>query len=164
MPLLRQLEAEAHAIELLADLANGLERLVAAELRDGLQYLHEALALYHEADGVAIALHIARQGEEQALQGNLALGRVEGVLAAEALAINLGGEGLVFLEGELRVAALDAHLVIVLLELGLHALGCHCPTRLGQGIVAGEGAAWLALLPRAIEVGLGELIKSKHIA
>ena len=161
--LLRHLESKAHTIKVLTNLADGLERLVATYLSDGLQKLHKALALYQNSYGVSTTLHIARKGEQQTLKCESPIGWIKGILAIETLAVDLSTEGLVLLESELRIATLDAHLGVVLLQLILHALSSHCSTGLSLCIVAGKGTPWLTVLPDAIEVGFCEFIQSKHI-
>lgn len=121
--LLLQVEANTHAIIILAKIANGRNGGVSAERSHGLDKRQQLFRLEKHADASAVTCGITIEREQESLHLQGARLLIEGVLATPALAIYLSGERSVCVEGDVRVAALEAQLCVFILQLLLNLRG-----------------------------------------
>ena len=152
--LAAHVEAEADAVVVLREVADGAEGTVAADGGNGLEHGEELLRLEEDAHAAGGLLGIGGQREEQGLHRDEALLGVVGVGAADGLAVDLSAELSVLGERELGVRRVDAEGVVVGGKLLLGGGGCHFAAGLCQQVLGGEGHAGLAVAPGADEVGL----------
>ena len=126
-------KAEAHAVILLAQVTNGLERAVAAHGSSHLKHLQEVLALEGESQPVGRAGDVGIGREEHGLEPEGACRGVIGVGAAQGDTLDLAGKLVILGKLELGVLGTDAHIVIDGLQFLLAVLG-------------GDGAASFSLV------------------
>ena len=160
--LLLHVEAHAHALVVLAQVAHSVQRGVAAQARKRLEHGEQLLRLEGVAQPARGAGYIAGHAHEQAFHLHGTGSLVIGPRAAQRNAVDLGLEAVVLVEGKIGVAALDAHLVVGRQQLLVDLCGSHSAASLGQQVLAGESASRLLVFPSAIEVAITEFHTAYH--
>ena len=84
--LFGHIKSYSHTIVLLADVANGLQILIAAECRNRLQESQQFVGFEKHGDATVFALGIAVGAKQHGLQCNLGSGFIEGVGAFKGCA------------------------------------------------------------------------------
>ena len=88
---------------------------------------------------------------------------IECIVAVPCLAIYLGIEGTIGIEGEISVGTLKSKLIIIGSQLGLYLGSSYLATSLRQEVLRSEGASRLAVLPGMAEVFLLEGARTDNI-
>lgn len=120
--LFRHFEAEAYAVVVLAEVADGLRHAVAGERRGSLEHLEEVFALEGEGESVGGAGDVGFGAQQEGLEVEGAF-TIVGVGAGEGDVVDIPGELMVLREDELGVVGGDADAVVNINEFRLAVFG-----------------------------------------
>ncbi len=125
----------AHTIVIAGDRANGVQCRAAAQLAQRLDEREEFLLLKEKADARCRLGGETRHAQYQALELDGMCLLVESIVAIPSLAIDLGIERAVGVEGEIGVRAVEAKLGVILRQVVLYLVGSNLATSLCQEVL-----------------------------